>query len=120
MIKRFRLLAASLAAALVPLGPWTAPAFGEAKPETVVPAPDQTGTIMHTQVLVEGERIDVRQTIAEDAAQLIDARPIIEALKGEISFDATVLVVRRFQDGALMKIDMEDGKVFANDVLLGK
>ncbi len=116
----FRLLAVALATVLVIQGQLTAHATGEDAANEIVPAPTQTGTIMHIEMLVEGEPVAVRQTISGNESPLFDARPVIEALQGEIRIDGTMLVVRRFQDRALMKIEMSDGSVYANDTLLGK
>ncbi|MEM7766524.1 MAG: hypothetical protein AAF253_03440 [Pseudomonadota bacterium] len=88
-------------------------------PLTVAPAPAQDGSVMFILATVEGERIELRQTRTADGRDLYDARPIIEALRGMLSLDETVLTVERFQDGARLSIDMADGKVEANGQTLG-
>ncbi len=83
-------------------------------------APGEQGNIMHVTLVVEGEDIAARQTIDENGRTLIDARPIIEALNGQISHEGTRLIIRRYQDGARMSIDFADGKVRAGKSVLGK
>ena len=75
---------------------------------------------MHTEIIVEGASIPVRQTQTEQGETLIEARPVIEHLKGEISLDGTILGVRRYHDRANLSIDMADGKVRAGTAVLGK
>ncbi|MEL6566836.1 MAG: hypothetical protein AAFQ22_00350 [Pseudomonadota bacterium] len=120
MLRHIRPLMVGFAAILASFGQLNAPAFAEDAPETIAAAPDQSDTIMHVVVEVEGDTVDVRKTLRADGTELYDARPIIEALKGEILIKDTVFALKRFQDGAIMRIDMSDGRVFANESLLGK
>lgn len=83
-------------------------------------APGQTGTIVHTEMIVEGEHVTIRQTYDEAGTLLIDAAPIFQALRGEVSLEGTVLSLDRFQDGARLSLDMADGKVRANSTVLGR
>lgn len=89
------------------------------KPSTIAPAPLEDGSVMFMFAIVEGERIEIRQTLTAEGIDHFDARPIIEKLKGQITTDTTVLKVLRFQDGAEISIDMADGRVEANGQELG-
>ncbi|MEM8635757.1 MAG: SdrD B-like domain-containing protein [Pseudomonadota bacterium] len=83
------------------------------------PAPSIANAIEHVDVTVERETLSVRlQRTAPDGV-LIEASPIFAHLKSEASIEGTVLSYSRFQDGALISLDFADGKVRANDVVLG-
>lgn len=89
------------------------------EPVKIAPAPSQTGSVMFVFVTVEGERIELRKRRSDDGIAEYDAAPVINALRGEVTVEGTVLSVRRFQDRALMSIDMSNGEVSANEQVLG-
>ena len=120
MIRKFAYAAAATAAWLAAIGPSLAPAHAEVQAGGVVAAPGEQGTIMHVTVIVEGEEIATRQTVDAEGRTLIDARPVIEALRGQITTEESFLIIRRYQDGARMSIDFSDGKVRAGKAVLGK
>ena len=92
---------------------------GEPAGVTIEPAPAEAGSVMFVSVIVEDERIEVRQTRGTSGDILFDSRPIIEHLRGEITLDGTLFQVKRYHDGARIELDMADGKVSANGQVLG-
>jgi len=92
----------------------------EVSPETTEAAPKAANSIEHITVIVEDEPVSVRLQRTDLDGVLIEAEPIFTHLKGKVSVEDAVLSLRRYQDGAVMTIDMTDGKVRANDVVLGK
>ncbi|MEO0882532.1 MAG: hypothetical protein AAFY34_07330 [Pseudomonadota bacterium] len=88
-------------------------------PQAPEPAPALASAIEHIDVIVENERLSVRlQRTATDGV-LIEASPIFAHLKSEASIEGTVLSYSRFQDGAQISLDFTDGKIRANDLVLG-
>ena len=120
MFRKLALLAALCAALPALPGPSALPAHAERATGHVEAAPGQQGSIMHISLIVEGEAVETRQKVDGEGRTLIDARPVIEALRGEISKQDSRLVIRRYQDGARMSIDFTDGKVRAGKSVLGK
>ena len=98
----------------------TAPAV-EIPENTALAAPDlaQSVAIEHVDILVENEPVSVRLQRTELDGVLIEASPIFAQLKGEASAEGTVLSYLRFQDGAELTLDVADGKVRANGLVLG-
>jgi len=95
---------------------------GEAAREAeIFQAVEETQNTTFTTVIVEGEDVAVRMREAEapDGELLLDADPIIRALNSSWETRDALLLVRRFQDGANMLLDMRDGKVRGNGVVLG-
>lgn len=82
-------------------------------------APEAAEAIEHVDVIVEGERFSVRVKRTDTQSPLIEATPIFTQLKGVASYEGAVLSYRRFQDGAQISIDFNDGKVRANGSLIG-
>ncbi len=120
MIRKLAYAVAVSAAWLAISGPLTAPAHSQAGESVVAAAPSEEGSVMHVTVMVEGADVATRQKVDAAGRTLIDARPLIEALKGDISTQETLLVIRRYQDGARMSIDFSDGKVRSGKAVLGK
>lgn len=120
MLRCCRFILAGLTAVMVLVDPTPVCAQTAGDEPSIAPAPLQTGTTMRTVITVEGAPVSIVETLSPEGEKLIEARPIIEALDGEILVEGTTLSVRRAQDGALMQIDMTDGSVFANEELLGK
>ncbi len=125
---RFAVIAAALLGAVTgPSGP--AAASQEASDAGVlrateiegapIAAADAAPVIEHIEATVEGEPVALRVRRYADDRIEFDARPIFEHLNGEVSLDRTVLALRRFQDGARLTLDVSDGKVRANGVVLG-
>ena len=80
-------------------------------------------TVKATQfldVVVEGSPVSVRMRQGDGPETiLIDAEPVILALKSSWDRRGPLLLVRRYQDGADMLLDVRDGKVRGNGVVLG-
>ncbi|MEM7661669.1 MAG: SdrD B-like domain-containing protein [Pseudomonadota bacterium] len=97
----------------------SAPQGSEAKDLSPEPAPAIADAIEHVDITVENKPLSVRlQRTATDGV-LIEASPIFAHLRSEATIEGTVLSYNRFQDGALITLDFSDGKVRANDVVLG-
>ncbi|MEO0981158.1 MAG: SdrD B-like domain-containing protein [Pseudomonadota bacterium] len=82
------------------------------------PAPIEAESIQHIEVVVEGRMVEVRAR-TRDGALTLEADPIFEALESRAEIEESLLVYRRFQDGAELSIDFADGKVRANGLVLG-
>ena len=89
--------------------------------ETLVPveAPQSANATEFHTVIVENEQVSVRLQRTDLDGTLIEATSIFTHLKDVVSVEGAVLSIERAQDGALMTLDMADGKVRANGVLLG-
>ncbi len=120
MLRKLAIFLTGLPVLLAILGQSLAPAQAEATAGDMIAAPEQSGTIGHITVFVEGEAVATRQTVTEDGEVRIDASPIFDALKGRVTLDDNRLKLLRYQDGARISIDMSDGKVRAGDTVLGK
>ncbi|MEL6325057.1 MAG: hypothetical protein AAFQ84_12590, partial [Pseudomonadota bacterium] len=83
------------------------------------PLPQRADSVEYIDIVVENEPLSVRSRRTELDGVLIEASPIFAQLKGEVSIEGTVLLYRRFQDGAEMSLDQTDGKVKANGIPLG-
>ncbi len=82
-------------------------------------APEQAMSIEHIDVIVENETLSVRSRRTDTDGVLIEASPIFTHLKGKVTLEGTVLSNLRFQDGAVMSLDVSDGVVRANQTELG-
>ncbi len=82
-------------------------------------APDQAMSIEHIDIIVENETLSVRSRRTDTDGVLIEASPIFTHLKGKVTLEGTVLSNLRFQDGAVMSLDVSNGIVRANGTELG-
>lgn len=89
-------------------------------PSTLDTAPEEGASVEHMDVIVEGQLTSVRSRQIGDAPRLYDLTDIAKPLKSTVELHESLLGYRRFQDGALMSINMADGKVRSNKVVLGK
>ena len=71
-------------------------------------------------VVIEGEVHSIRSRIIGEDTQEYDLSDIAQALRSRVDTRETVLGYFRFQDGVVMTLDMADGKVRADKVVLGK
>lgn len=92
----------------------------EDAPSTLEAAPEEAASVEHMDVIVEGQLTSVRSRQVGDGLRLYDLTDIAKPLKSTVELHETLLGYRRFQDGALMSINMADGKVRSNKVVLGK
>ena len=76
-------------------------------------------SIEHIDVIVENETLSVRSRRTDTDGVLIEASPIFTHLQGKVTLEGTVLSNLRFQDGAVMSLDVSDGVVRANATELG-
>lgn len=112
-------LAAALLAALGATLPVLAQTGGEAAGVPAIEAAPQESATQFVVVMVEGRAVSVGFREGEDGASAFLSGPIFEALKDRVRVDGTRLIVQRYQDGAELSLDMTDGKVRANGVVLG-
>ena len=88
--------------------------------ELLESAPPKAYSIEHVDMLVEGTMVSVRsRTHGEDARQY-NLSDIADVLQSRIELHETLLGYHRAQDGTLMSINMEDGKVRSNRTVLGR
>lgn len=97
-----------------------APDTAEEAPETLDQAPDVAFSIEHVDMIIEGRQVSVRSRAPEAGQIQYNLTDIAKPLKGRIELHDTLLGYYRFQDGALMSINMADGKVRSNRQVLGK
>ena len=71
-------------------------------------------------MLIEGQLTSVRSRQIEGGRREFNLTDVADALRSRIELHDTLLGYHRFQDGALMSINMTDGKVRSNKVVLGK
>ena len=83
-------------------------------------APEVAFSIEHVDMVIEGNRVSVRSRLSEGGVREYNLTDVAEALRSRIELHDTLLGYHRFQDGALMSINMVDGKVRSNKVVLGK
>jgi hypothetical protein len=106
--------------------PTEAAEISDAVDERAVPAgaaidaaPEVAVSIEHVDMIIEGALTSVRsRTMGE--TQQFNLTDVGEALRSRVELHDTLLGYHRFQDGALMSINMTDGKVRSNKVVLGK
>jgi len=82
-------------------------------------APEAALSIEHIDITVENKAFSVRSRRTDTGGVLIEASPIFTHLKGKVSIEGTVLSYRRFQDGALLGIDMATGAASINEQVRG-
>lgn len=94
----------------------------DASEETVaVPAaPQQALGIEHLDMIIEGQLVSVRSRHQDAGKLLYNLTDIAAPLQSRVELHDTLLGYHRRQDGALMSINMTDGKVRSNKTVLGK
>lgn len=91
-------------------------ALHERAPEA---APQAASGVEYINIVVESAPLTVRaRGMSEDRLEIF-ATPIFEALNSRSESQGSILGYWRHQDGAVMSLDMSDGKVRANGVVLG-
>ncbi len=105
----------------VALAAFATPAHGQAATETlrVTAAPEETGGIAHVTVRVEGVEVATRARGLGTPAVELDAAAVFAALSSRWEIRDSILGYWRAQDGAVIGLDMRDGKVRANGFVLG-
>nr|WP_070959150.1 SdrD B-like domain-containing protein [Hyphomonas sp. Mor2] len=83
-------------------------------------APETATSIEHVDMIIEGQLTSVRSRQSETGTREYNLTDIAEALRSRTELQETLLGYHRAQDGVLMSIDMADGKVRSNRVVLGK
>ncbi|MEM8616923.1 MAG: hypothetical protein AAGF20_08305, partial [Pseudomonadota bacterium] len=89
-------------------------------------APDEALSIVHVDMVIEGSVVSVRkretplQSNGDVVAPLFNLSDIAPALESRVELLDTLLGYHRKQDAMLMSINMADGKVRSNKVVLGK
>ncbi len=91
-----------------------------AEPVILDQAPDAAASIEHVDMIVEGKLVSVRSRMPESGVREFNLTDIAEALRSRTELQDTLLGYHRAQDGVLMSINMADGKVRSNRVVLGK
>ena len=71
-------------------------------------------------MIVEGKLVSVRSRMPESGVREFNLTDIAEALRSRTELQDTLLGYHRAQDGVLMSINMADGKVRSNRVVLGE
>ena len=82
-------------------------------------APEAAISIEHIDIIVENEPFSVRSRRTDTGGVLIEASPIFTHLKGEVSIEGTALFYKRYQDGAVLSIDMAKGEASINGRVAG-
>lgn len=82
-------------------------------------APEAAMSIEHIDITVENKPLSVRSRRTGTDGVLIEASPIFTHLLGKVTVEGTVLSNLRFQDGAVMSLDVSNGTVRANGTELG-
>ena len=133
---RFGLLIAALAAysgALLSAGAQTVaptpqePGSDDAAQVVAVPepialdeAPETAESVEYVDVIIEGALVSVRSRVEAAGERLYNLTDIAEPLQSRVELHDTLLGYHRRQDGALMSINMADGKVRSHKTVLGK
>ncbi len=91
-----------------------------AEPVILDQAPETAVSIEHVDMIIEGQLISVRSRVADGSGREYNLTDIAEALRSRTELQETLLGYHRAQDGVLMSLNMSDGKVRSNRVVLGK
>lgn len=91
-----------------------------ADPVILDEAPETAQSIEHVDMIIEGKLVSVRSRQQENAAREYNLTDIAEPLRSRTELHDTLLGYHRAQDGVLMSINMQDGKVRSNKLVLGK
>ena len=87
---------------------------------SVAAAPKPALGIEHLDMIIEGQLVSVRSRHQDQDTRLYNLTDIATPLQSRIELHDTLLGYHRRQDGALMSINMTDGKVRSNKTVLGK
>jgi len=91
-----------------------------AEPQILEDAPESAQSIEHVDMVIEGLLISIRSRETGNGDREYNLTDVAKALRSKIELHDTLLGYHRFQDGALMSINMADGKVRSNKIVLGK
>lgn len=83
-------------------------------------APEVAESIEYVDVIIEGVLVSVRSRLDAADKRLYNLTDIAEPLRSRVELHDTLLGYHRRQDGALMSINMADGKVRSHKTVLGK
>ena len=83
-------------------------------------APTAALSVEHVDMIIEGELVSVRSQQVTDQDRRYNLTDIANPLLSRVEIHDTLLGYHRAQDGALMSINMSDGKVRSNKTVLGK
>ncbi len=87
---------------------------------TLSTAPAAAESVEYVDMFIEQNMVSVRSRAHGHSDRVYDLAEIAKSLKSEIEYDGSVLKYKRFQDRVVMSIDMSDGKVRSNTIVLGK
>ncbi len=88
--------------------------------QSISAAPEAAISIEYIDMVIEGELTSVRTRETMEGNRQYDLSDVAKALRSDIELLDKLLGYHRFQDGAWMSIDMADGKVRSNKIVLGK
>ena len=93
-----------------------------AVPEPIIfdDAPESAESVEYVDLIIEGALTSIRSRDDAAGERLYNLTDIAEQLLGRVELHDTLLGYNRRQDGALMSINMADGKVRSNKTVLGK
>ncbi len=92
----------------------------DAEPDAIAAAPENADSIALVDMIIEDKLTSVRTRETASGDVEYDLQDIAEPLRSKIETLDSLLGYHRFQDGAWMSIDMADGKVRSNKIVLGK
>ncbi|MEM7328800.1 MAG: SdrD B-like domain-containing protein [Pseudomonadota bacterium] len=90
------------------------------EPTPIEMPPEQGGSIEFVDMIIEGQLTSVRSQSQENSPLRYNLTDIAAPLQSRVELHDTLLGYHRRQDGALMSINMADGKVRSNKTVLGK
>lgn len=96
------------------------PSDDEANEELLEAAPEIAYSVEHVDMIIEGRLVSVRSRHRDGADRQYNLTDIAEPLESRTELHETLLGYHRAQDGTLMSINMEDGKVRSNRTVLGR
>ncbi|MCF6329850.1 MAG: hypothetical protein L3J02_08635, partial [Henriciella sp.] len=88
--------------------------------QSIAAAPAAAISIEYIDMVIEGELTSVRTRETAKGNRQYDLSDVAKALRSDIELLDKLLGYHRFQDGAWMSVDMADGKVRSNKIVLGK
>lgn len=96
------------------------PVVAVPEPIEIEEAPIAAVSVEYVDVIIEGALTSVRSRETDAGERLYNLTDIAEPLLSRVELHDTLLGYHRRQDGALMSINMVDGKVRSNKTVLGK
>ncbi|MEL6857015.1 MAG: SdrD B-like domain-containing protein [Pseudomonadota bacterium] len=88
--------------------------------EALEAAPEKAYSVEHVDMIIEGALTSVRSRYRDETDRQFNLTDIAPALRSKTELHETLLGYHRGQDGTLMSINMEDGKVRSNRTVLGR